>query len=384
MSSLAAAKADNFYVPQDFDPARHRTLNAYHGVHALRGRALADGGLVVRFETPFDCVCARCGENVAKGVRFNADKRQAGQYHSTKIWRFEMRHHCGSVIVIQTDPENRDYAVLSGARRRAAPGGGAAGAGGAGGGEDDEEGGGAEARLRRLEEELLGAGPSDAVPRDMLVGRERPSAGAAAAGPMAALERGQIAARRAAERRSRLEALEESSAARHASGKGLSLNRALRDRMRAARSEERGLEDERRRMGVSEGVRLLPASAADGAEAAAALSAARRHGGDGAAGEQEEAARGRQRILSEHIFAQAAAGGAAGGVSRGGVAAALEAARLNSNNNNKKRRRHADERKEPPVPPRPPRPPAAAPAPARPAGAVASWAPPLARRRGGR
>jgi len=380
MSSLAAAKADNFYFPEDFDPSTHRTLNRYHGQHALRERALPDGALVVRFEVPFSLACGRCGEAIAKGVRFNAAKRRAGNYHSTAIWSFTMSHHCGSVIVVQTDPARADYAVVSGARRRAAPGEG--GGGGQGEGDDDDgrgAGGGgaasaAEARLLRLEEELLGAGPSDAVPRDHVVGRAPPSAAAAAAaaaGPMAALERGHMAERRAAERRSRLEALEDSSAARHASGRGLALNRALRDRMRAVRGEEWALEGARRRMGVSASVRLLPLTAADGAAAAEALAAARqrlRAGGAGGGVEEEEEEARRRRILSQPIFARA--GAAAGG---GSVAAALEAARAS------KRSREANARE---APPRPRRPAAAAAAavPALAAG-VAAWAPPLARRR---
>lgn len=31
MSSLAAAKADNFYYPPDFDPQKHKTLNKVSG-----------------------------------------------------------------------------------------------------------------------------------------------------------------------------------------------------------------------------------------------------------------------------------------------------------------------------------------------------------------
>jgi coiled-coil domain-containing protein 130 len=353
MSSLAAAKADNFYFPEDFDPKSHRTLNRYHGQHALRDRALADGGLIVRFEVPFNLACARCGDSIAKGVRFNAAKRQAGSYHSTKVWRFEMTHHCGSVIVIETDPQKADYTVVSGARRRAAPGRAELGA-------EDEEEDAAAARLLASDEALLG--PVDAVPRDHAVGREKgPTSGAGSAAtltdPMAALERSTAAARRASERASRLEALEQRSDARHASGNGLVLNRALRDRMRAAREEEKGLEAQRWHLGVSEAVRLLPQSRedADGARRAMAAAAAR--------GSSEDPERRRQRILSEPIF-----GGAGGAGGSGGVAAALAAEREKKKKNK-----------------RPREPAAAAAAPALPPAqkpkgpSVASWAPPLAR-----
>lgn len=43
---------------------------------------------------------------------------QVGSYHSTKIWAFTMRHHCGCKITIQTDPKNAEYIVTDGARRK--------------------------------------------------------------------------------------------------------------------------------------------------------------------------------------------------------------------------------------------------------------------------
>lgn len=349
MSSLAAARADNFYYPEDFDPKTHRTLNRYHGQHALRDRALADGGLVVRFEVPFPLCCLRCGESIGKGVRFNAAKRQEGMYHSTKVWRFEMTHHCGSAIVVRTDPANADYAIVSGARRRAAPGRAQLGEGE----DEDDDGGAAAAAAARLASDEALLGPSDAVPRDHAVGREKPAAAARGADPMAALERSAAAARRAAERLSRLEALERRSGDRHASGNGLALNRALRGRMRGARHEEKGLEAQRRRMGVSEAVRLLPSAREDGEGARRAMAAS--------AASAEDPERRRQRILSEPIFGFSDSGpGLGSGGGGGGVAAALAAERENT-------------KKRPP-----PSLSKASAAPKKPA-AVAAWAPPLAR-----
>ena len=55
---------------------------------------------------------------VAKGERFNADKKAIGSYHSTKIWEFRMRHHCGCQFVIVTDPKNSKYVVVEGAREK--------------------------------------------------------------------------------------------------------------------------------------------------------------------------------------------------------------------------------------------------------------------------
>ncbi|KXZ43532.1 hypothetical protein GPECTOR_88g475 [Gonium pectorale] len=120
MSSLAAAKADNFYFPPDFDPKRHQSLNKYHGQHPLRERAkkLDQGILVIRFEVPFNIWCDKCGEHIAKGERFNAEKKAIGSYHSTKVLQFSMTHHCGCRITIQTDPKNAEYLVVEGARKK--------------------------------------------------------------------------------------------------------------------------------------------------------------------------------------------------------------------------------------------------------------------------
>lgn len=51
-------------------------------------------------------------------MRFNADKKQVGSYHSTRIWSFRMRAPCcQQEIEVQTDPKNAEYVVVSGARR---------------------------------------------------------------------------------------------------------------------------------------------------------------------------------------------------------------------------------------------------------------------------
>jgi len=41
-----------------------------------------------------------------------------GNYHTTKIWEFRMRHHCGCQFVIVTDPKNSKYVVVEGAREK--------------------------------------------------------------------------------------------------------------------------------------------------------------------------------------------------------------------------------------------------------------------------
>lgn len=120
MSSLAAARADNFYYPPEWDPSQG-SLNNFHGQHALRERArkLDQGILIIRFEMPFNIWCEGCESMIAKGVRFNAEKKQVGNYYSTKIWSFSMKSACCKhQIVIQTDPKNCEYLVMSGARKK--------------------------------------------------------------------------------------------------------------------------------------------------------------------------------------------------------------------------------------------------------------------------
>ncbi|KAK7343895.1 hypothetical protein VNO77_12997 [Canavalia gladiata] len=120
MSSLAAARADNFYYPPEWDPSQG-SLNKFHGQHALRERArkIDQGILIIRFEMPFNVWCGGCNSMIAKGVRFNAEKKQVGNYYSTKIWSFTMKSACCKhEIVIQTDPKNCEYLVISGAQKK--------------------------------------------------------------------------------------------------------------------------------------------------------------------------------------------------------------------------------------------------------------------------
>jgi len=71
---------------------------------------------VIRYETPFHIRCLKCSNMIAKGVRFNAEKRGIGKYHSTRIWEFSMRcPACSNKIVVQTDPENTEYKYIEGA-----------------------------------------------------------------------------------------------------------------------------------------------------------------------------------------------------------------------------------------------------------------------------
>jgi coiled-coil domain-containing protein 130 len=97
--------------------------NQLHGKHALGARAnkLSQGILTVRFEMPYPIWCTHCPKPtiIGQGVRFNAEKKKVGNYYSTPIYSFRMKHvACGGAIEIRTDPKNTAYVVTEGARKR--------------------------------------------------------------------------------------------------------------------------------------------------------------------------------------------------------------------------------------------------------------------------
>jgi coiled-coil domain-containing protein 130 len=71
---------------------------------------------------PFPIWCTTCQPHpiiIGQGVRFNAEKKKIGNYYSTPIYSFRMKHTiCGGWIEIQTDPKNTAYVVISGAKKR--------------------------------------------------------------------------------------------------------------------------------------------------------------------------------------------------------------------------------------------------------------------------
>lgn len=91
--------------------------------HALgnRARKAGQGILTVRFEMPFAIWCTTCPKPtvIGQGVRFNAEKKKVGNYHSTPIYSFRMKHNvCGGWMEIRTDPKNTAYVVTEGAKKR--------------------------------------------------------------------------------------------------------------------------------------------------------------------------------------------------------------------------------------------------------------------------
>jgi coiled-coil domain-containing protein 130 len=109
------------YVPPEHEGVI--SGNKLHGKHALGSRAnkISQGILTVRFEMPYPIWCTNCPKPtiIGQGVRFNAEKKKIGNYYSTPIYSFRMKHTgCGGWIEIRTDPKNTAYVVTEGARKR--------------------------------------------------------------------------------------------------------------------------------------------------------------------------------------------------------------------------------------------------------------------------
>eukprot|EP01065_Artemidia_motanka_P032341 TRINITY_DN39353_c0_g1_i1.p1 TRINITY_DN39353_c0_g1~~TRINITY_DN39353_c0_g1_i1.p1 ORF type:complete len:407 (+),score=113.04 TRINITY_DN39353_c0_g1_i1:82-1302(+) len=117
--------------PEFFDDGAYKKgdIDKYHGQHRLvaqggykRLKKMQEGILLVRFEMPFDVWCDGCGELISMGVRFGeCEKTRRGNYFSTPLYRFRIRHHCGQWLCIENDPRNTTYNVTEGGRRKATP-----------------------------------------------------------------------------------------------------------------------------------------------------------------------------------------------------------------------------------------------------------------------
>ncbi|KAI3385376.1 hypothetical protein SNEBB_009846 [Seison nebaliae] len=117
---MGERKGQNKYYPPDFDPKKHGNLNNYHGTHALRDRAkkIHQGIIEIRFEMPYNVWCLHCKAHIGMGVRYTCDKKKIGMYYSSPIFQFDLKCHlCKGLIEIKTDPETRNYIIVSGARR---------------------------------------------------------------------------------------------------------------------------------------------------------------------------------------------------------------------------------------------------------------------------
>jgi len=110
------------YVPPDLEGTV--SGNQLSGKHALGARARklkTEGVLIVRFEMPYAVWCNHCPKAtiIGQGVRFNAEKKKIGNYYSTPVYSFRMKHAaCGGAIEIHTDPKNTAYVVVEGGKAR--------------------------------------------------------------------------------------------------------------------------------------------------------------------------------------------------------------------------------------------------------------------------
>jgi coiled-coil domain-containing protein 130 len=109
------------YVPPELEGTM--SANKVAGKHALGKRAnkIKEGILTVRFEMPYAVWCNHCPKPtiIGQGVRFNAEKKKVGNYLSTPIWSFRVKHPaCGGWIEIHTDPKNTAYVVTEGGKAR--------------------------------------------------------------------------------------------------------------------------------------------------------------------------------------------------------------------------------------------------------------------------
>ncbi|PKK44913.1 hypothetical protein CI102_11233 [Trichoderma harzianum] len=110
------------YVPPDLEGTTSgNKLNKKHPLGNRASKLASHGILTVRFEMPFPIWCAHCPKPtiISQGVRFNAEKKRAGNYFSTPVWSFRFRHvECGGWIEMRTDPKNTAYVVVEGATKR--------------------------------------------------------------------------------------------------------------------------------------------------------------------------------------------------------------------------------------------------------------------------
>ncbi|KAJ4371813.1 Protein saf4 [Didymella sp. IMI 355093] len=106
------------YYPPDASNAP--SFNKSHPLGA-RANKTSQGILTVRFELPFAVWCQHCKPEaiVGQGVRFNAAKKKVGNYYSTPIWSFKVKHTaCGGEWEIRTDPKTTQYVCVEGCRKR--------------------------------------------------------------------------------------------------------------------------------------------------------------------------------------------------------------------------------------------------------------------------
>jgi len=106
--------------PAYYDSGRYKkeSRNKFSGSQKGHNQYLQNG--VVRFELPYHGTCTGCGTPVGKGTRFNATKRQAGNYLTSPIWEFIMKcRKCAKVeFCIRTNPKEQSFDYLGGIQKK--------------------------------------------------------------------------------------------------------------------------------------------------------------------------------------------------------------------------------------------------------------------------
>lgn len=106
---MGERKVVNKFIPWDFDPDKVSKVKLSN-----------IGQFTVRMMLPFTVRCNSCGEFMYSGKKFNVRKETANgeDYLGIPIERFYFKcTNCEAEFIIQTDPKNSDYAVVSGATR---------------------------------------------------------------------------------------------------------------------------------------------------------------------------------------------------------------------------------------------------------------------------
>ena len=270
MSTLAAARADNFYFPPEWEPKRGglNKFNNSHGALGKRANKLHLGILVIRFELMYNAWCLGCKRAIGRGTRYNAEKKKVGMYFSTPIYEFGMKcATCPQRFVIRTDPKNRDYEFVSGIRRK-----------------------------------VEGYNAETAKDANAVALEDESTVAARAANALATVEHQEDNKRRAESAGAVLQATMELSQKREAVGERL--NKALRRTARRKRHETKQLRRESARRGF--GIRLLARSTDD------TLSAALQRPALAAARASAQARRQRAVVRAQGVFAVAASNSGSG------------------------------------------------------------------------
>ncbi|KAJ1668072.1 Protein saf4 [Coemansia sp. RSA 1813] len=245
---MAERKAINKYYPPDWDPSKG-SVNQFVGQHPLRSRArkLDEGILVVRMALPFSMWCHGCGELLAKGLRFNAEKTKTGNFlNSVPVWNFRLKCRLCSKqwIALRTDPESASYVIVSGARKKLEAEDSDGGGGGAG---DDETFGEDIIDMANAPANASSGGKGNRTLRELELAEHRKKRAAQAIDRLASLKRDSDKHWRNADR----------------------ANSKLRDTFRVGRRQrernKRESDEIQERMGIN--VPILPAEATDSIEA---------------------------------------------------------------------------------------------------------------------